>query len=483
MFKKLSLQGRLFGSFILMGLLVLVVAIVGWSGSSRLSAHIDTLANNTLPSVTGLWKINEGQTQIQSSERSFLNPLLSLEKRQVDLERIKNAWQQIDEGFKQYETSPQTEEEKKIYKKFLQDWDRWKRDHEQFMQIYQQFARLNVLDPAARLSEIVNQKPQNLTQLAIIKQADALLDKLSDLAANEERASFTAATESVVTVAKYNEMFGASANNAAEKDVTQTSFWVVVGMIIGPLTAIIFGIFFSITIAKPLGAKISKIVNSIVTSSSEIAATVEQQERTATQQAASVNQTSSTMDELEASSRLAAEQAEAATAGARAIAEQIFRLSEQIKQIGSISGVVSELANQTNMLALNAAVEAARAGQNGKGFAVVAGEIRKLADQSKKSAERINDLVGDIQAIANSTVMDMGQGTKVESIVTAVNNIVMNNQQISLSASQQAIAVQQVVQAMNTLNIAAQETASGISQTKVATQKLNEAALALQTVV
>lgn len=483
MFKKLSLQGRLFGSFILMGLLVLVVAIVGWSGSSRLSAHIDTLANNTLPSVTGLWKINEGQTQIQSSERSLLNPLLSLEKRQVDLERIKNAWQQIDEGFKQYETSPQTEEEKKIYKKFLQDWDRWKRDHEQFMQIYQQFARLNVLDPAARLSEIVNQKPQNLTQLAIIKQADALLDKLSDLAANEERASFTAATESIVTVAKYNEIFGAAANNAAEKDVTQTSFWVVVGMIIGPLTAIIFGIFFSITIAKPLGAKIGRIVNSIVTSSSEIAATVEQQERTATHQAASVNQTSSTMDELEASSRLAAEQAEAATAGARAIAQQIFRLSEQIKQIGSISGVVSELANQTNMLALNAAVEAARAGQNGKGFAVVAGEIRKLADQSKKSAERINDLVGDIQAIANSTVMDMGQGTKVESIVTAVNNIVMNNQQISLSASQQAIAVQQVVQAMNTLNIAAQETASGISQTKVATQKLNEAALALQTVV
>ncbi len=466
-----------------MGLLVLVVAMVGWSGTSRLSNHIDTLANNTLPSVTGLWKINEGQTQIQSSERSLLNPLLSLDKRQIDVDRIKNAWQQIDEGFKQYESCPQTEDEKKLYNKFLQDWDRWKRDHEQFMQIYRQFATLNILDPSARLAEMASQKQQNLSQLATAKQADALLDKLSQFAANEERASFNTATESVIAVAKYNEVFGTAAKNAAEKDVTQTNFWVAVGMIIGPLTAIIFGIFFSITIAKPLGAKISRIVNSIVTSSSEIAATVEQQERTATHQAASVNQTTSTMDELETSSRRAAEQAEAATAGARAIAEQIFRLSEQIKQIGSISGVVSELANQTNMLALNAAVEAARAGQNGKGFAVVAAEIRKLADQSKKSAERINDLVKDIQAIANSTVMDMGDGARVESIVTAVNNIVMNNQQISLSAAQQAIAVQQVVQAMNTLNIAAQESASGISQTKVATQKLNDAALALQTVV
>jgi methyl-accepting chemotaxis protein len=57
-----------------------------------------------------------------------------------------------------------------------------------------------------------------------------------------------------------------------------------------------------------------------------------------------------------------------------AIANQIIRLSEQTAQISTVSDLVADLANQTNMLALNAGVEAARAGEQGKGFAVVAGE-------------------------------------------------------------------------------------------------------------
>ena len=272
--------------------------------------------------------------------------------------------------------------------------------------------------------------------------------------------------------------------------------------------------------------QMSDSANLIASSTSEIASTVEQQERTAQQQAASVNETTTTMDELGASSRQSAEQAAAAAGGAKqalelaeggtravdrtldgmatlrdkvgAIADQIMRLSEQTSQIGSISGLVSDLANQTNMLALNAAVEAVRAGEHGKGFAVVSGEIRKLADQSKKSAEKINALVQDIQNAINSTVMATDEGTKTveegvriaqetseafAGVTDAVNNVVLNSQQISLNVKQQAVAIQQVVTAMNNLNSAARETASGIGQVKVGTQRLNTAAGQLQSLV
>lgn len=264
----------------------------------------------------------------------------------------------------------------------------------------------------------------------------------------------------------------------------------------------------------------------IASSTTEIAASIEEQERSSSHQAASVNQTSTTMDELGASSRQSAQQAEAAANGAQqalaladngtqavertitgmatlkrkvsAIAEQILRLSEQTSQIGSISGLVSDLANQTNMLALNAAVEAVRAGEHGKGFSVVAAEIRKLADESRKSAERISDLVTDIQNAINATVMATDEGTKTvdegvriaqqtsdafAGVASAVNNVVLNNQQISLNIKQQAIAIQQVVDAMNALNAAAQETTSGISQIRMGIQRLNDAAQNLKALV
>jgi methyl-accepting chemotaxis protein WspA len=72
-FKNMTLSARMVAAFVFIGAIVFVVALVGWSGSFRLSQHIDTLGNNSLPSVLGLWKINEGQTQIESSERALLD--------------------------------------------------------------------------------------------------------------------------------------------------------------------------------------------------------------------------------------------------------------------------------------------------------------------------------------------------------------------------------------------------------------------------
>ncbi|NET33388.1 MAG: methyl-accepting chemotaxis protein [Cyanothece sp. SIO1E1] len=286
------------------------------------------------------------------------------------------------------------------------------------------------------------------------------------------------------------------------------------------------GIPFAIFRGRQLVGLIEKLAANISTSSQEMSTTITEQERIASQQAASVNETTTTMDELEASSRHAADQAKAAVEaakqaftaseeGAQAVAEglegmfvleqkveaiagQIVNLSGQANQIGNISQLVSDFANQTNMLALNSSVEAVRAGEYGKGFAVVANEIRKLADQSQQSADKINNLVSDIQKSINATVMVTEEGTKTVKtgvqiakrtegafgeVKDAVNQVVLNNQQVSLNLKQQVDAIQQVVDAMEAINRGAKETASGLSQTKVGTEQLNEAALNLQTMV
>ncbi|MBE9184059.1 methyl-accepting chemotaxis protein [Microcoleus sp. LEGE 07076] len=271
---------------------------------------------------------------------------------------------------------------------------------------------------------------------------------------------------------------------------------------------------------------VNGIVRAIASSSSQIAVTVEQQERIASQQLYAVDRTASTMEELGESSKACASQAEAAAFGAAqaleltaggsqavdntlkeiatlaenvgAIQKQILRLSEQTDRIGNISTLVSDLANQTNMLAINAAVEAVRAGESGKGFAVVATEIRKLADKSKESASKINALVADIHKAIVSTTIVTDDGTKTvkngvkiarkasdafAGVAEAIDRIVLNSKQISFTARNQALAIEDVVESVNSLNLAAQETASGISQVKLGISQLDRAAQNLKSVV
>ncbi|MBN2898832.1 MAG: methyl-accepting chemotaxis protein [Clostridia bacterium] len=91
------------------------------------------------------------------------------------------------------------------------------------------------------------------------------------------------------------------------------------------------------------------------------------------------------------------------------IADAIQELEQKSRDIGSILESITSIAEQTNLLALNASIEAARAGEHGRGFAVVADEIRKLAEESGKSAERIGSIVRMIQKQTGETVLIMDE--------------------------------------------------------------------------
>ncbi|WP_158302007.1 methyl-accepting chemotaxis protein [Paenibacillus mesophilus] len=147
-------------------------------------------------------------------------------------------------------------------------------------------------------------------------------------------------------------------------------------------------------------------------------------------------------------------------------AQVVKQLGARSREIGQIVDAITDISAQTNLLALNAAIEAARAGEHGRGFAVVADQVRKLAEQSRQSAEQIVTIIRQVQIetdhaivtmdrgdqeVRNGTVVMHEAGEAFRKILHAVQEVADQIQEVSAASEQMSASTQQVAASLQNM--------------------------------
>ncbi len=178
--------------------------------------------------------------------------------------------------------------------------------------------------------------------------------------------------------------------------------------------------------------------------------------------------------------------------------EDMTRLDAHAQSISRIMGVISDIADQTNLLALNAAIEAARAGEAGRGFAVVADEVRKLAEKTMTATKDVGSAIQAIQESADKSVVGMDNALKevqtatgfasqsgeaLQQIVSHVEAAADQVRAIAAASEEQSSASEEINQSIVQVNAIAAQTTEAMHQAAAAVTHLTEQAQRLQELI
>ena len=234
--KNMTIKLKLMLLVVLSCVALVVVGLVGNNGIGNVGHGVAEIGENRMPSIAGLAKISEGQVSIRATNREapfYENDYKAQDQFAAVLKKKAEVWKNIATGWKVYEQLPQTREEEALWKKFVVEWDSWKKGESEFDSLLQELA--------SNQSEALQK---------------ALFAKLY-VKFNAQREPYNRAEELLAQIELLNEKYGVEEVAIAKNSISTARTLMLVIALLAIALAVVFGIYLINAITGALGNSVA----------------------------------------------------------------------------------------------------------------------------------------------------------------------------------------------------------------------------------